>query len=102
MINYLADVLEDETGLSNSPDRVIDENRLLVVQSLLEVDKEILAEVFAYLNQRYKIKGQLSQELRERFYNISKDFTVSIEPEETLQSYEELNSPDSELLRERY
>ena len=90
MINYLADVLEDETGLTNSPDRAIDENRLLIVQSLLEVDKEILAEVFAYLNQRYKIKGQLSQVLRERFYNVSKDFTVSIEPEETLQSYSEL------------
>lgn len=89
MINYLADVLEDEAGLTNYPGKVIEDNRLLLLQSLLEIDKEVQAEVYAYLNQRYKITGQLSNELRERFYNVSKDFTVSIEPEEALKSYVE-------------
>jgi len=74
MINYLADVLEDETGLTNRPLQTIQANKLLIVESLVEIDKEILYSVYDFIENNHKITNKLCNELQRRFEVESKNF----------------------------
>lgn len=74
MIKHLADVFQDSFGLTNQPRQSIEtkETRLLLVESLIEVDEEILNEVFVFLNNKYQLAANLEVELLNRFYKASK------------------------------
>jgi len=74
MINYLADVLEDETGLTNQPLQTIQDNKLLIVESLVEIDKDILYSVYDFIENNHKITNKLCNELQRRFEVESKNF----------------------------
>ena len=74
MINYLADVLEDETGLTNQPLQTIQDNKLLIVESLVEIDKDILYSVYDFIENNHKITNKLCNELQRRFEEESQHF----------------------------
>ena len=74
MINYLADVLASETGLTNRPLQTIQSNKLLIVESLVEIDKDILYSVYDFIENNHKITNKLCNELQRRFEVESKNF----------------------------
>ena len=69
MIQFLADVIQDSAGLTNQPEQAIQskQTKLLIVETILEMDSIELDLVFNELDAKYQLTTNLSNELLNRF-----------------------------------
>ena len=69
MIQFLADMVQDSAGLTNQPEQTIQskQTKLLIVETILEMDSIELDLVFNELDTKYQITTNLSNELLNRF-----------------------------------
>lgn len=69
MIQFLADMVQDSTGLTNQPEQAIQskQTKLLIVETILEMDSIELDLVFNELDAKYQLTTNLSNELLNRF-----------------------------------
>jgi len=69
MIQFLADMVQDSAGLTNQPEQTIQskQTKLLIVETILEMDSIELDLVFNELDTKYQLTTNLSNELLNRF-----------------------------------